>query len=91
MQNGIYYLIGMLIIVAIALVYNLYQLWITPEEYTTKLTQSVKDWWPLARFYRQWFVSKRYIWIYRFVYSLFLLIVITILGLLILGMMGIIP
>jgi hypothetical protein len=90
-QNDIFYLIGILIIVAIALVYNLYQLWVTPEEYATKLTQSVKDWWPFASFYRHWFASKGYIWLYRFVYSLFLLIVITILGLLVLGVMGMFP
>ena len=91
MLKEIYYIIVILIITAIALVYNLYQLWITPEKYITNLINSVKDWWPFASFYRRWFASKAYIWVFRIIYTICLLIVVTILSLLILGIMGLFP
>ena len=91
MQNETYYLAAMLIIVAVALGYNLYGLWIIPEKYAGKWIKSVKDWWPFANFYRQWFASKRFIWLYRIIYSVFLLIVLTILGLVLFGLIGIFP
>jgi len=89
--KDIYYTIFMLIIITISLVYNLYQLWVTPDKYIKKLISSVKDWWPFADFYRKWFASKAYVWLFRIIYTIFLLIVMTILSLLVLGITGIFP
>jgi hypothetical protein len=89
--NEIQYIIIILIIGAIALVYNLYGLWITPEKHIKKLINSVKDWWPFASSYRRWFASKAYLWLFRIIYIIWLLIVIGILSLLILGVMGLFP
>jgi len=87
----IQYIIIVLIVAAIALTYNLYGLWITPEKYTKNLINSVKDWWPFANSYRRWFSSNVYIWFFRIMYTVWLLIVIAILALLTLGLMGLFP
>ena len=81
----------MLIIIAIALVYNLYQVWFTPEKYVQNLISSVKDWWPFADYHRKRFASKTYLWFTRIIYSMWLLIVIAILCLMVLGIMGLFP
>lgn len=91
MKTEIYYLIIFLVIAAIALVYNLYQIWFTPEKYIKNLVMSVKDWWPFADYHRKSFASKTFLWFYRIFYALWLLIVIVVLCLTILGVTGLFP
>jgi hypothetical protein len=81
----------MLVVVLVALIYNLYQLWFIPERYIEKVGGSVKGWWLFADFYRKWFGSSSYLWLFRIIYLVFLLIVVTILGLLVGGVMGWFP
>ena len=91
MTKEIQFLFIGLIIAAIALIYNLYGLWNMPEKHVKSLVDSVEDWWPFADFYRRWFASKAYLWLFRIGSALFLLIVMTILSLLVLGVMGLLP
>ena len=70
-ENETYYFIFMYVIAAIALIYNLYQLWFTPEKYSEKLVKSVRDFWPFADFYRKWFASRNHIWLFRIIYWAF--------------------
>jgi hypothetical protein len=90
-KNETYYFIFMYIIAAIALIYHLYRLWFTPEKYSEKLVKGVRDFWPFANFYRKWFASRSFIWLFRITYTLFLLIVLTILALMIFGTLGLLP
>ena len=91
MNKVVYYLIIMLVFTAIALAYNLYYLWFVPEKYVKDLINSVKNWWPFANFYRKWFASKTYLWLFRTVYTMLLLLVLAFLCLVVLGIMGLFP
>jgi hypothetical protein len=90
-SNEVIYLLVMLVLIAVALAYNLYQLWFKPEEYVRKFTMSVGDWWPFADFYRRWFSSKAFLWLFRIVYMLWFLGVLLILSLWLLGLLGLFP
>jgi hypothetical protein len=79
------------VIAAIVLAYNLYQIWFTPERYIKALVKGAKYLWPFTDFYRKWYVSKSFLWLFRVTYLLFFLIIISILCLSILGMMGLFP
>jgi hypothetical protein len=72
----------------IVLVYNVYQIWFFPEKYINALINGVKDWWPFANFYRKWYASKKFLWLFRIAYTLMLVAIIIILALAFLGSAG---
>lgn len=42
-----------------------YSSWVHPEKFLAWNLARVKDWWPLAGFYRRLFASKFYLWLAR--------------------------
>lgn len=85
---------SLIVSVAIAtliLIYHVYQIWFFPEKYTSDLRNGVKDWWPFANFYRKWFMSKTFLWLFRIAYIIMLLSLIILLSFVWLGTMGIFP
>jgi hypothetical protein len=85
-----FFIIGV-VIVTLILIYHTYQIWRFPAKYTSDLRNGVKDWWPFADFYRKWFASTIFLWLFRIAYAAVLLMLILLLSMLLLGTIGIFP
>ena len=93
MSKPLQCLIIMLVITAIVLIYNLYQIWFKPDEYIDRLTFGTKPWLPYygKPFFYKWYTSKTFLWSTRIIYTIMLLGIITLLSLMSLGVMGLFP
>ena len=78
-------------IAVIILLYHSYMIWFFPEKYTSDLRNGVKDWWPFSDFYRKWFASKKFLCLFRIIYSFMLIILLLFLSILFIGIIGIFP
>lgn len=78
-------------IATIILIYHTYQIWFFPEKYTSDYIKGIKNWWPFADFYRKWYASKGFLWLFRIAYTLMLLFLILLLSIVVLGVMGLFP
>lgn len=79
------------VIATIILIYHVYRIWFFPAKYTSDLRNGVKDSWPFANFYRKWFASRMFLWLFRIAYTSVLLGLILLLSILLLGIMGMFP
>ena len=84
-------LIISLVIGNVVLIYHTYRIWFFSEKYTSDLKNGVKDWMPFANFYRKWFDSKLFLWLFRTAYTTMLLVLILLLSIVLLGIMGLFP
>jgi hypothetical protein len=84
-------LIVSVVIATIILIYHTFQIWFSPAKYLRDLGNGVKDWWPSANFYRQWYGSKSFLWLFRIAYTVTLLVLVILLTMLLLGIMGLFP
>ena len=73
------------------LLYHSYMIWFFPEKYSNALKNGVKGWWPFSDFYRRWFASKTFLWLFRIIYSIVLLALLLFLSILFLGITGVFP
>lgn len=80
-----------LIVGSIVLIYHTYLIWFQPSRYAEKLIKGTKDWWPFAGFYRRWFASKLFLWLFRITYSITLLAIMVFLSITLFGLIGIFP
>jgi hypothetical protein len=80
-----------IVIATIILILHAYRIWFYPAKYTSDLINGVKDWWPWANFYRKWFASRTFLWLFRIAYAIMLLILISLLSIFLLGIMGMFP
>ena len=77
-----------IIVATIILIYHTYQIWFYPEKYSNNLRNGVKDWWPFPNFYRKWYASRPFLWLFRIAYTLVLLILLSILVAILLANIG---
>ena len=86
--------ISLLICIAIGLIvllYHTYLIWFFPEKYTGDLIRGTPDWWPFSDFYKKWFASKPFLWLFRISYSIMLLLLLFLFFITLLGIAGFFP
>ncbi len=67
-------IIVLLLIGAIwAILYNFYMSWFKPSAFLEGAANAVKDWWPFASYFRNFYASSKWLWITRIWATFFLL------------------
>jgi hypothetical protein len=74
-----------------AAVYNGYLAWFHPERFKSRALNTIRDWWPFAKFFRSYYSSSEFVWGARAMTVTVILIYLFFAVLTILGYIGLIP
>ena len=68
--------IGILILVGLGiLLRNFYMAWFRPSKFLESARSGVKDWWPLADYFRSYYGSSRWLWTNRITSTIFIFVI----------------